>query len=136
MSDLPKPSKAPCGSCPYRKDVPPGIWVAEEYAKLPPYDGDTGEQIINGGTALFYCHQNDGHLCAGWVGCHDANHLAAFRLQPVAEECFTYVSPIPLFASGAEAAAHGMSGVDAPPPEARRHMAKLERKIKASARKR
>lgn len=30
-----KPPKVPCGTCPYRRDVPAGIWHGEEYAKLP-----------------------------------------------------------------------------------------------------
>lgn len=125
MNDLPKPSKAPCGTCPYRRDVPAGIWEAHEYEKLPPYDGETGEQLINGGTALFFCHQNDGHLCAGWVGCHDMNHAIAVRIAPVDPSVFDYVSPIPLFASGAEACAHGLSGVDDPSDAAIAAMEKL-----------
>lgn len=129
MSDLPRPSKAPCGTCPYRRDVPAGIWDASEYAKLPRYDGETMEQFIAGGTGLFFCHQNNGHLCAGWVGCHDMNHGIAVRLNAVAPETFDYVSPIPLFDSGAEAAEHGLSGIDNPDKKARAAIAKLERKL-------
>lgn len=125
MADLPRPSGAPCGSCPYRRDVPSGIWEASEYAKLPAYDGGTGDQLVQGGTALFYCHQNDGPLCAGWAGCHDTDHLLALRLNPVHPDTFGYVSPVPLFASGAEAAAHGMADIDAPGPAARAAIAKL-----------
>lgn len=128
MTDLPRPSKAPCGTCPYRRDVPSGIWDASEYEKLPLYDGETIEQALKGGTRLFYCHQNDGHLCAGWVGCHDTTHLAALRFHEVADETFDYVSPVPLFASGAEAAAHGLSGIDNPDRRAREAIAKLERR--------
>lgn len=126
---LPKPSKAPCGTCPYRRDVPAGIWSAEEYAKLPRYDGDTGAQFMKGGTGLFFCHQNDGKLCAGWVGCHDTNHLAALRLARVDPSTFDYVSPVPLFESGTEAALHGLSGVNNPGPEAKAAIAKLVRKL-------
>ena len=32
------PAKSPCGSCPYRQDVPSGVWAASEYEKLPAYD--------------------------------------------------------------------------------------------------
>lgn len=127
--DLPRPGKAPCGTCPYRRDVPSGVWSPEEYAKLPAYDGETGDQIMKGALGLFLCHQNDGRLCAGWVGCHDPRHLAALRFNPVAPETFTYRSPVPLFASGVEAAAHGMADVASPGPRARASIAKLIRKL-------
>lgn len=129
MTGLPRPSKAPCGTCPYRRDVPPGIWSVAEYAKLPRYDGETGDQIMQGGIGLFFCHQNDGKLCAGWVGCHDTRHLAALRFSPVDDSVFDYVSPVPLFSSGTEAARHGLSGVNNPPPEAKAAIAKLVRKL-------
>lgn len=118
---LPCPGKAPCGSCPYRRDVPAGIWHPSEYAKLYRYDGETWGQS----TALFFCHQQDGRLCAGWVGCHDTRELLALRLNRVAPETFDYESPVPLFASGAEAAEHGLSGVKSPAPRARRFIEKL-----------
>lgn len=128
MEDLPKPSAAPCGSCPYRLDVPAGIWHPSEYAKLPRYDGSTLEQIQNGAFGLFFCHQNDGHLCAGWVGCHDLDHLAAVRFNRVHPSAFDYVSPVPLFRSGREAAVHGLLGVNRPDERAQRMIEKLERK--------
>lgn len=128
---LPRPGKAPCGTCPYRRDVPAGIWDASEYAKLPAYDGETLEQLVKGGAALFFCHQQDGNLCAGWVGCHDTDHLVAMRLNAVHLDTFEYVSPVPLFASGAEAAAHGLSGVEQPSDEARRAIGKLLAKREA-----
>jgi hypothetical protein len=117
----PRPSKVPCGSCPYRRDVPAGIWEAHEYAKLPPYDNETWAQP----PVLFYCHQNDGHLCAGWVGCHDTDHLLAMRFHRVHPDTFDYVSPVPLFASGADAAAHGLAGVAAPDRRDRAAIQKL-----------
>jgi hypothetical protein len=126
VSAAPGPGKAPCTTCPYRRDVPAGIWHADEYAKLPRYDGETFEQLE--GTALFFCHQQDGNLCAGWLGCHDPAELLALRLHRVTPETFAYRSPIPLFASGAEAAAHGMAGIEAPPEAARRAIAKIERR--------
>jgi hypothetical protein len=120
----PAPGKAPCGTCPYRRGVPSGVWHPSEYAKLPEYDGETFEQP----PALFFCHQQDGKLCAGWVGCHDTRHLLALRFHRVAPETFDYVSPVPLFASGAEAAAHGLARVEAPDSRARLAMQKLLRK--------
>lgn len=129
MSDEgPRPSKAPCGTCPYRLDVPAGIWSADEYLKLPRYDGDTGDQFMKGAVGLFFCHQNDGCLCAGWVGCHDTRHLAALRLQRVHPATYDYESPVPLFGSGAEAAAHGLAGVENPSEEAKAAILKLLRK--------
>lgn len=126
---LPGAGKAPCGTCPYRRDVPSGVWDASEYAKLPRYDGETFEQFEKGGTGLFFCHQNDGKLCAGWVGCHDMRHAIAVRLSPVAPETFTYRSPVPLFSSGAEAAAHGMAEVACPGEDANRAIAKLAKRL-------
>ena len=130
MCEAPSPSGAPCGTCPYRRDVPSGIWSAHEYAKLPGYDGDILDQLLNGSQALFYCHQNDGHLCAGWVGCHDMDHNLALRLHAVDPSTFTYESPVPLFQSGAEAAAHGLRDIDNPGPEAVAAIQKLEAKLK------
>lgn len=123
MTDLPRPSKAPCGTCPYRRDVPAGVWDASEYAKLPPYDGETWEQP----PALFFCHRNDGHLCAGWVACHDTAHLLSMRLHRVHPDTFDYASPVPIWASGREAAAHGLSGVNRPDDRAQAAIRKLER---------
>lgn len=124
MAGHPKPAKVPCGSCPYRRDVPSGVWDANEYRKLPGYDGQTWEQ----NPALFMCHQKDGHLCAGWLGCHGSDELLALRFHRVDESAFGYVSPVPLFASGTEAARHGMADIDNPGPKARRMIAGLERK--------
>lgn len=126
--DLPKPGKAPCGTCPYRKDVPSGVWHPDEYAKLPGYDGEIVDQLLAGATALFFCHQQDGCLCSGWVGCHDMDHTLATRMHSVAPETFDYVSPVPLFASGAEAAAHGVADVEEPGDLAQQAIDKLTRK--------
>ncbi|GAU70610.1 putative hypothetical protein [Streptomyces sp. NBRC 110611] len=38
-----------------------------------------------------------------------------------------YVSPVPLFSSGSDAAAHGEEGIDAPTEEARRLINKIAR---------
>jgi hypothetical protein len=119
--------KRPCSSCPYRRDVPSGIWQEHEYAKLPRYDGDVPDQVMARATGLFYCHQQDRHLCAGWVGCHDMDNNLAVRLShsDIDPAVYEYVSPVPLFASGAEAAEHGRCDLDAPSPEATRKMAQL-----------
>ena len=127
MTDLPRPAKSPCKSCPYRKDVPSGVWAPEEYVKLLSYDGEIMDQMMQGGHALFMCHQKDGCLCAGWVGTHGAEELVALRLHPVAPETFDFVSPVPLFASGAEAAAHGMRDIENPGTKAQKVMDRLLR---------
>lgn len=119
--------KSPCASCPYRRDVPSGIWHESEYDKLPAYDGDTGEQIEKGALRLFYCHQMTNELCAGWVGCHDISRLAAVRINPVHASAYDYQSPVPLFDSGAEAAAHGKRDIESPSSEAIKKADKITR---------
>ncbi len=114
----------PCTSCPYRRDVPSGIWDPEEYAKLPGYDGDVPDQAAAGAFALFHCHQRDGNLCAGWAGCHDMTNSLAVRMnaERLGPGVYDYVSPVPLFASGAEAAEHGLRDVTEPSTSAVRAM--------------
>lgn len=115
------PAAVPCPTCPYRRDVPPGVWHPSEYRKLAGYDGDVPDHVTAGAFALFFCHLRDGRLCAGWVGCHDMGSMLAVRLHARKvnlDAVYGYVSPVPLFASGADAAAHGMSGVENQPPEA------------------
>ncbi len=120
------PAPRPCGSCPYRRDVPSGLWDAVEYDKLPAYDRPTMEQPPQ----AFYCHQQDGRLCAGWVGCHDMGHNLAMRFGrglSLAEhvDVMVYTTDVPLFASGAEAAEHGKRDVAAPGERALRIIGKL-----------
>jgi hypothetical protein len=113
----------PCGSCPYRRDVPSGVWAASEYEKLPGYDGDITSQAMAGATGLFMCHLDDGSLCAGWAGCHNMGENLAVRLHAEAvdvEALLDYVSPVPLFTNGAEAAAHGLRELEFPGVAARR----------------
>lgn len=120
--------RTPCASCPYRRDVPSGIWEAAEYRKLRSYDGDVPEQAMARATGLFYCRQLTDELCAGWVGCHDMENSLAMRMHHQltdAEAVLDYVSPVPLFSSGAEAAAHGMRDIGNPGPEARRLIEKI-----------
>ena len=119
----------PCPSCPYRRDVPSGIWAAEEYDKLPGYDGDVPDQMMARATGLFLCHSQPANLCAGWVGCHDMQNNLAIRLntRDIDPAVYEYVSPIPLFASGAEAAEHGKRDLPAPGPEARHKARQLLR---------
>lgn len=123
-------AKAPCKSCPYRKDAPSGVWAPEEYAKLPKYDGEIIDQVINGAGGLFLCHQQDGNLCAGWLATHGPGNLLALRMHAdeVEPEVWDYESPIPVFESGAAAAAHGLAKIDAPDEKAVRTINRLVRK--------
>jgi hypothetical protein len=123
--ELPKPPKRPCGSCPYRKDVPSGVWAAEEYAKLPQYDGDTGEQFMKGAVALFMCHQRDGCLCGGWLQTHGADHLAALRVRAVDPSAYGYQSDVETFARGEEAMLHGLADIDSPSDKALKISSKI-----------
>ena len=125
----------PCASCPYRKDAPSGLWAKHEYDKLPAYDGEIIEQLQNGATADFGCHQRDGHLCAGWVAAHGAGNLLALRLRAarVPQETWDYTTDIPVFSSGAEARRHGLKDMKRPKAKALKLMAKLEEKGKAKS---
>lgn len=131
-----KCAKVPCASCPYRRDVPSGVWEAIEYDKLPAYDGEISDQLFANAAGLFYCHQQNGKLCAGWLGCHGPHNLLAVRIasfwgdgkEPLDPAVFTYESPVPLFQSGAAAAAHGKRAILRPGPKARRVVGQLVRK--------
>jgi len=120
-----KPLKAPsvpCGSCPYRRDVPSGIWTQHEYDKLPAYDADFPFQP----QARFDCHQRDGNLCGGWLACHGAENLLSLRLLAVIKPerldpaVFDYSTDVPVFASGSEARAHGIREIAKPKRRARK----------------
>lgn len=128
--------KAPCKSCPYRKDVPSGIWAPEEYEKLPSFDGEIVEQLMKDGTALFLCHQQNNSLCSGWLGCHGPENLLAMRLhhEHVEPETFDYTTDVPLFSSGAEAAEHGMKDIEQPGEKAEKTMQRLMKNKKVKLR--
>ena len=127
MTETLKTAKKPCGSCPYRRDVPSGIWAKSEYDKLPQYDGETWQQSPK----IFMCHQHDGNLCAGWLACHNPQELLALcfgfihNFDPM---IFTYHTDVPVFISGAEARAHGLSQTKHPSVKARKMIRGLVRK--------
>ena len=113
------PRRTPCASCPYRRDVASGIWHPDEYAKLERYDGDILEQES---IAVFSCHQGTGDVCSGWLGHRDPTELLAVRIGIAAGSidpvCADYQTAVPLFESGAAAAAHGTRELHAPSAEA------------------
>jgi len=65
----------PCATCPYRRDVPVGVWHATNFERLLRADRDP----IFGGT--FGCHLNDGTLCRGWLLDQRARDLPSIRLR-------------------------------------------------------
>lgn len=131
MTDLKGPAPNPCESCPYRRDVPSGVWSEEEYRKLPGYDGEMHSQHMQ----MFQCHQNSAdsdkvRLCAGWVACHGAENLLALRIgvatgQIDFAEVAGYTTHVPLFESGEEACEHGVEDIDWPSPEAQALVEKI-----------
>ena len=66
------------------------------------------------------------------MGTHGAHNLLAVRLSPdkVDPSIFDYVSPVPLFKSGAEAARHGVRAIRRPGPKAKKLMGVLLRKLR------
>lgn len=126
-----KPRKTPCGSCPYRRDCPSGLWAAAEYDKLTGYDGSTGEQAEAGAFGVFGCHQNPGDVCAGWASVHgDVECLALRMARSLApdvdvEAVLAYAATVPLWGSGAEAAAHGRRDLMEPGEAARSAIGKI-----------
>jgi hypothetical protein len=114
-------------------DVLPVPCKSEEYDKLPKFDGSLIEQAVNGAGGLFMCHQQNGCLCSGWLGCHGAFELLGVRLYSSAltDEALSYRPPadVPLFASGAEAAEHGKRDIDNKSDKAEAMVQRLVKKI-------
>jgi len=116
----------PCEACPYRRDVPSGLWQEHEYDKLVDYDAPTGEQPF----ATFACHASPEAHCHGWAVVHmnrgHENELLALRVSPpdggIPQEV------VPLFDSGEEAAEHGKADLEEPSEEAWIAMDRLMKK--------
>lgn len=118
--------KEPCSSCPYRQDVPSGVWAEETYDKLVPYDAPTGDQP--GGA--FACHSTPDHECHGWAVTHSnrghAYELLALRIMEADGEEVRIPEPgVPMFSSGTEAAEHGKRDIEHPSEEALAMVEKL-----------
>jgi hypothetical protein len=117
----------PCSSCPYRRDVPSGVWAASEYELLRPYDNPTGDQPA----AVFACHATPEALCHGWAVVHSNrghdHELLALRIWPPTGDI---PEPgVPLYGSGNEAADHGQAEIEAPSDDARATTDRLLRKF-------
>jgi hypothetical protein len=126
----------PCTTCPYRCDVPSGVWAEEEYQKLPAYDRPTWEQPA----ALFMCHQKNNGLCTGWLQSHanrphDVDLLALrmnYRKLDVKQVSGVALSKpiVALFRSGAAAMRHGLKAISRPGRKAKQAMQRLVAKRK------
>lgn len=116
----------PCSACPYRCDVPSGLWAAHEYDKLREYDLPTGDQPL----APFHCHATPEHLCSGWAITHSSRGneyaLLALRVFSPGEEIPE--SEVTCFGSGNEAADWGQRDIEDPTPEAKEAVERLMRK--------
>lgn len=112
----------PCEACPYRRDVPSGLWAEEEYAKLEAYDAPTAEQPF----ATFQCHATPEFYCHGWAVVHTTRgheyDLLALRFAG----CDAPAAAVPLFESGTEAAEHGRRDVQKPTRRAKQAIDKLQ----------
>lgn len=126
------PRKNPCASCPYRKNVPSGLWEADEYDKLPRYDGEIIDQVTAGATRVFSCHHGEGDVCAGWLGHRDPYDLLAVRMGisdgRITPECADYTTDVPLFTSGEEASQHGLQDIKSPSEDAQSAIQKIIKK--------
>ena len=115
MTDIRKES---CTSCPYRRDVPSGVWAESEYDRLAGYDAPTADQPPQ----AFHCHATPEVICHGWAAVskkHDHAHdLLGLRL----------LASLGLFDSHAEAAEHGKRDIENPSEEALEVVARLGRK--------
>lgn len=120
---------APCVTCPYRRDVPSGVWAREEYEKLPAYDLPTPDQP----TGVFCCHTDPGRVCGGWAACHDLDHSLSVRVGTAlgyldAHALTTYTTTVPVWDSGLAAHDRGVADVDDPGPAALAAIARWERR--------
>jgi hypothetical protein len=100
----------------------PGCGLLRSTSTCAHYDAPISRQPAT----VLVCHLNpqesDLSVCAGWAGCHNRDESLALRIAS-ARETLTpevvaavrdYRSPVPLFASGAEAADHGQADVACP----------------------
>lgn len=122
----------PCLTCPYRKDVPSGVWDREEYEKLRLYD-----DVFPMQTAIFLCHgsRDAGHdiACKGWVMVHQ-DSIAVRLAQSTGKLSFEAFTPTvcKLHKSGNAAADFGERDLKRPKRKALTVIRKLtDRKLKA-----
>ena len=68
-------SARPCGSCPYLRSTPVGLWDHAEFDNLREQDADP----MAGKT--FGCHLRDGSLCRGWLADQKRRGIPSIRLR-------------------------------------------------------
>lgn len=118
----------PCATCPYRKDVPSGVWHHDEYERLRKFDDEP--RADNLGT--FLCHQTNvcgkEIACKGWLMVHResvAVRLAMLRGH-IDESAFS-PTDVALHDSGNAAADFGQRDIERPRRTALKVMQKLKR---------
>ena len=134
----------PCASCPYRTDVPSGVWHYDEYEKLRAYDEDPGDpdKAIAAIGHVFLCHQpvEDAQaVCRGWAEVHYDTPAVRMAMMTGAIDPETLREPpegVTFFPSGAAAADHGQEHIDAPDDGACAAIDKVERLRESAARRR
>jgi hypothetical protein len=106
--------------------VPSGVWSVEDYLKLPPYDGETWEQL----PTHLRCHATPDFLCHGWVvvGGWDLLGLRLLLSLHPDEDFEMPTQTVPLFETHTAAARHGVEDIHHPSKEAKHTMERLLRK--------
>lgn len=64
----------PCGSCPYRTDVPTAHWAREEFADLLKTERDPLGRVYG-------CHKKNGSICVGWLMNQDGRGFPSIALR-------------------------------------------------------
>lgn len=131
----------PCSSCPYRADVPSGVWDWDEYEKLRRYDEDPAnpDKAIEVIGEVFLCHQPVGSpeaVCRGWAEVHYDTPAVRMAMITGKIDPDTLTDPRPgvtLFPSGATAADHGQAEIDSPSAAARSTITKVARRRRNTA---
>lgn len=120
----------PCSSCPYACATPPGVWVAEEYERLPNWD--EGHYPPEAG--IFLCHHSTlgkkETVCRGWLSVAAdsiAVRLAMMDGKITPEQAYAEVD-VDLYATGQEACDAGLAGVEHPDAAAQKVIDKIIRK--------
>ena len=119
---MPDVRAKPCLACPYRLDVPSGVWSWSEYEKLRAYDNITPEQPFE----AFSCHATPDQICNGWAVCHTSrgneHDLLSMRIIG-----YPAIPPakVPLHPSGNAAADFGQRDIEDPSDEAMEVVDKL-----------
>lgn len=120
----------PCPTCPYRRDVPSGVWAEQEYVRLKEFDDQRK-------ISAFLCHNGGSDpktnrtLCRGWVEVHNQNWGVRLALCQVEwNDANSKPTKVPLYKSGAQAMKAGLRKLNQPSREARAICDKLARKGK------